>query len=70
MTHDERCRDQHETILQAIVRQMIKDGSHDISYIRALVTQAANPRWRGEPLKTCKPVAALNRCRALTMNEG
>jgi hypothetical protein len=41
----------HEQLLQAVVQQMLKDGSHDTGYIRALVTQAANPRWRGEPLK-------------------
>ena len=42
---------EHETVLQMIVAQMLKDGTHDVSYVRALVTRAANPRWRGEPLK-------------------
>ncbi len=41
----------HEKLLQAVVRQMHMDGTHDTAYVRALVTQAANPRWRGEPLK-------------------
>ena len=41
----------HEKLLQAVVRQMHIDGTRDTAYVRALVTQAANPRWRGEPLK-------------------
>jgi hypothetical protein len=46
--------DAHEALLQAVVQQMLKDASHDVGYIRALATQAANPRWRGEALKVRK----------------
>jgi len=49
---------EHATVLQLIVQQMLKDGTHDLGYIRALVTQAGNPRWRGEPLKLKSVVVA------------
>jgi hypothetical protein len=41
----------HELLPQTVGQQMLKDGSHDIGYIRAVVAQVTNPRWRGEPLK-------------------
>lgn len=40
-----------ENILQMVVRRMMLAGTHDAAYVRALVNQALDPRWRGEPLK-------------------
>ena len=41
-----------EHILHLVVRRMMKLGTHDEAYVRALVNQALDPRWRGDqPLR-------------------
>lgn len=40
----------HEMILQHLVHRMVSTA-WDVGLVRALVTQAADPKWRGEPLR-------------------
>jgi hypothetical protein len=40
----------YDVLLQALVRMMVSGGTHDQDYVRMLVEQALDPRWRG-PLR-------------------
>ena len=67
--NSDRIADHERLFFRLSYSGCFKDGSHDVGYIRALVTQAAIREWRGEPLKVRTRTVAADIINEGSMNQ-